>query len=77
MPAANGRGEKLQSPDAGPYSEPNPSPKAMGDKNPKAKRKLHEQHELQKKQKTEAWQRHQQRLHELHDMKHPHEEPKG
>jgi hypothetical protein len=55
----------------------NPFPKAMGDKNPKAKRKLQEQHDLQKKLKTEELQRHQQRLHELHEMKHPHEDPKG
>ena len=49
----------------------------MGDKNPKAKRKLQEQHELQKKHKAEALQRHQQRLHDLHEQKHPHEELQG
>lgn len=48
----------------------------MGDKNPKAKRKLHGQQELHKKRKAEEHLRHQQRLHELHEMKHPHE-PKG
>ena len=46
---------------------------AMGDKNPKAKRKQQAQHELHKKHKTEANRRHQQHLHELHEMKHPHE----
>lgn len=45
----------------------------MGDKNPKAKRKLQTQHELHKKHKTEEMHREQQRLHELHEMKHPHE----
>jgi hypothetical protein len=49
------------------------TPTVMGDKNPKAKRKQQEQHELQKKHKAEENQRHQQRLHELHEMKHPHE----
>ena len=48
----------------------------MGDKNPKALRKLHAQQELQKKHKLEEHQRLQQRLHELHEMKHPHE-PQG
>jgi len=50
----------------------------MGDKNPKALKKLHAQQEVQRKQKAEGQQRHQQRLHEMHEMKHPHEvqEPK-
>ena len=50
------------------------TPMAMGDKNPKAKRKLQTQHELLKKHKTEEMTREQQRLHELHEMKHPHEQ---
>jgi hypothetical protein len=45
----------------------------MGDKNPKALKKLHAQQELLRKQKNEELQRHQQRLHEMHEMKHPHE----
>jgi len=49
----------------------------MGDKNPKAKRKLQEQHDLQRRLKAEQNQRHQQRLHALHEMKHPHEDAKG
>ncbi|MCW1922107.1 hypothetical protein OKA05_06050 [Luteolibacter arcticus] len=49
----------------------------MGDKNPKAKRKLQEQHDLQKSLRAEQHQRHQQRLHELHEVKHPHEDPHG
>jgi hypothetical protein len=53
------------------------NPTVMGDKNPKAKRKLQEQHDQQKKHKAEEMQRHQQRLHDLHGLKHPHEEPKG
>lgn len=53
-----------------------PMPEAMGDKNPKAKRKQQAQHELHKKHKAEENQRHQQRLHDLHEMKHPHE-PQG
>lgn len=48
----------------------------MGDKNPKAKRKLQAQHEMLKKHKAEELFREQQRLHEMHEMKHPHE-PKG
>ncbi|WP_367870746.1 hypothetical protein [Luteolibacter sp. Populi] len=45
----------------------------MGDKNPKAKRKLQTQHEQHKLQKAEEIHREQQRLHEMHETKHPHE----
>jgi hypothetical protein len=51
----------------------NSKPKAMSDKNPKAKQKAQAQHEMLKKRKAEEHQREQQRLHEAHMMKHPHE----
>jgi hypothetical protein len=44
----------------------------MGDKNPKAKRKLQAQHELQKRLKAEETQRHQRQIYE---MRHPEESP--
>ncbi|HEX7261537.1 MAG TPA: hypothetical protein VF258_06950 [Luteolibacter sp.] len=45
----------------------------MSDKNPKAKRKLQTQQEMQRKQKIEEQQRGQQRLHESNILKHPRE----
>jgi hypothetical protein len=44
----------------------------MGDKNPKAKRKLQAQHELQKRLKAEEIQRHQRQIYE---SRHPEEPP--
>ena len=46
----------------------------MSDKNPKAKRKMEQQHKMLKQQKAEALQREQQRIHEIHMLKHPHEQ---
>lgn len=48
--------------------------KIMSDKNPKAKRKMEQQHKMQKQQKSEAYQREQQRIQEIHMLKHPHEQ---
>ncbi len=48
--------------------------KTMSDKNPKAKRKMEQQHQMLKKQKAEAHQREQQKIHEVHMLKHPHEQ---